>query len=131
MKARSAVLFLALVITWGVRVGAAGLFLGLTTPHDDNDDGAHHLGQAAADRGIPLRPGRHRRTGPAGQAHRHDGDAAAAAGLDEVRQFELLPRHHVIAKNNTYPTAMVVVLKLTGNFDVAEALKHASVDAEL
>jgi hypothetical protein len=37
----------------------------------------------------------------------------------------------MIAKNNTYPTAMVVVLRLTGNFDVAEALKHASVDAEM
>ena len=39
------------------------------------------------------------------------------------------PGTTMIAKNNTYPTAMVVVLKLTGNFDVAEALKHASVDA--
>ncbi|BBZ77501.1 hypothetical protein MANY_28380 [Mycolicibacterium anyangense] len=41
------------------------------------------------------------------------------------------PGTAVIAKNNTYPTAMVVVLKLTGNFDVAEALKHAPVDAEM
>lgn len=41
------------------------------------------------------------------------------------------PGTTMIAKNNTYPTAMVVVLKLTGNFDVAEALKHASVDAEM
>lgn len=41
------------------------------------------------------------------------------------------PGTEIIAKNNTYPTATVVVLKLTGNFDVAEALKHASVDAEL
>ncbi len=41
------------------------------------------------------------------------------------------PGTEVIAKNNTYPTAMVVVFKLTGNFDVAEALKHASVDAEM
>jgi len=41
------------------------------------------------------------------------------------------PGTEMIAKNNTYPTAMVVVLKLTGNFDVAEALKHASVDAEM
>lgn len=37
----------------------------------------------------------------------------------------------MIAKNNTYPTAMVIVFKLTGNFDVGEALKHASVDAEM
>ena len=41
------------------------------------------------------------------------------------------PGTEMIAKNNTYPTAMVVVLRLTGNFDVAEALKHASVDAEM
>ena len=41
------------------------------------------------------------------------------------------PGTTMIAKNNTYPTAMVVVLKLTGNFDVAEAPKHASVDAEM
>jgi hypothetical protein len=41
------------------------------------------------------------------------------------------PGTEIIAKNNTYPTAMVVVLRLTGNFDVAEALKHASVDAEM
>mgnify|MGYP000738750532 CR=1 FL=1 len=44
---------------------------------------------------------------------------------------ERKPAATMIAKNNTYPTAMVVVLKLTGNFDVAEALKHASVDAEM
>ncbi|MCI4674756.1 LpqN/LpqT family lipoprotein [Candidatus Mycolicibacterium alkanivorans] len=41
------------------------------------------------------------------------------------------PGTEMIAKNNTYPTAMVVVLRLTGNFDVGEALKHASVDAEM
>ena len=37
----------------------------------------------------------------------------------------------VIAKNDTYPTAMLVVLRLTGNFDVKEAIKHGYVDAEL
>ena len=41
------------------------------------------------------------------------------------------PGTEAIAKNNTYPTAMVMVFKLTGNFDVAEALKHAPADAEL
>ncbi len=41
------------------------------------------------------------------------------------------PGTEMIAKNNTYPTAIVVVLRLTGNFDVAEALKHADVDAEM
>lgn len=37
----------------------------------------------------------------------------------------------VIAKNDTYPTAMLVVLRLTGNFDVNEAIEHGYVDAEL
>ena len=41
------------------------------------------------------------------------------------------PGTEMIAKNNTYPTAMVVILRLTGNFDVAQALEHASVDAEM
>ena len=37
----------------------------------------------------------------------------------------------VIAKGDTYPTAMLVVLKLTGDFDVNEAIKHGYADAEL
>ncbi|BBY57542.1 hypothetical protein MSAR_06780 [Mycolicibacterium sarraceniae] len=41
------------------------------------------------------------------------------------------PGTEVIAKNDTYPTAMVIVFKLSGNFDVGEALQHASADAEV
>lgn len=41
------------------------------------------------------------------------------------------PGTEAIAKNNTYPTALVLVFKLDGNFDVAEALKHADDDAEM
>jgi hypothetical protein len=41
------------------------------------------------------------------------------------------PGTEAIAKNNTYPTAMVMVFKLDGNFDVAKALEHAPADAEL
>lgn len=41
------------------------------------------------------------------------------------------PGTEVIAKNNTYPTAMVMVFRLNGNFDVREALRHASADAEI
>lgn len=37
----------------------------------------------------------------------------------------------VIAKGDTYPTAMVMVFKLTGNFDADEAIKHGYADAEL
>jgi Probable lipoprotein LpqN len=41
------------------------------------------------------------------------------------------PGTRVIAKGDTYPTAMLVVLKLTGDFDVNEAVKHGYVDAEM
>lgn len=41
------------------------------------------------------------------------------------------PGTEAIAKGNTYPTALVMVFKLDGNFDVAEALEHADDDAEL
>ena len=40
------------------------------------------------------------------------------------------PGTEVIAKEGTDSMATVVVLKLSGNFDVGEALKHANVDAE-
>jgi len=41
------------------------------------------------------------------------------------------PGTTAIALNNTYPTAMVMVFKLSGNFDVPAALQHADDDAEL
>lgn len=42
------------------------------------------------------------------------------------------PGTEAIAKNNTYPTAMVMVFKLEGNnFDVPAAMKHANDDALL
>lgn len=53
------------------------------------------------------------------------------AGWTKYTNSNFSPGTEVIAKNNTYPTAMVIVFKLTGNFDVGEALKHASVDAEM
>ena len=37
----------------------------------------------------------------------------------------------MIAKGDTYPTAMLMVFKLNGDFDVNEAIKHGYVDAEL
>jgi hypothetical protein len=39
------------------------------------------------------------------------------------------PTTQVISKGEKYPTAMLVVFKLSGNFDVAEAIKHANADA--
>ena len=39
------------------------------------------------------------------------------------------PGTEAIAKNNNYPTALVMVFKLDGNFDVAAALQHAGLSA--
>jgi hypothetical protein len=43
----------------------------------------------------------------------------------------LSPGTRVVAKGDTYPTAMLMVFRLNGNFDVNEALKHGYADAEL
>jgi len=43
----------------------------------------------------------------------------------------LSPGTRMIAKGTTYPTAMVIVFKLSGDFDVNEAIKHGYVDAEM
>jgi hypothetical protein len=41
------------------------------------------------------------------------------------------PGTEAIAKNNTYPTAMVMVFKLDGNFDIPAALEHGDDAAEV
>ena len=41
------------------------------------------------------------------------------------------PGTRVIAKGATYPTAMLLVFQLDGDFDVKDVLKHADGDAEL
>lgn len=41
------------------------------------------------------------------------------------------PGTEAIAKDNNYPTALLMVFKLDGNFDVQAALEHADDDAEL
>jgi hypothetical protein len=43
----------------------------------------------------------------------------------------LWPGTQVIAKGDTYPTAMLMIFKLRGDFNVPEAIKHGSADAEL
>jgi hypothetical protein len=43
----------------------------------------------------------------------------------------LSPGTEAIAKDNNYPTAMVMVFKLDGNFDIPAALEHADDDAEV
>lgn len=41
------------------------------------------------------------------------------------------PGTRMIAKGDTYPTAMLMVFELTGDFDVVQALAHGPADAQL
>ena len=52
-------------------------------------------------------------------------------GWTKYANSNFSPGTEAIAKNNTYPTAMVMVFKLNGNFDVPAAMTHANDDAEL
>ncbi len=52
-------------------------------------------------------------------------------GWEKYSNPNFAPGTEVIAKNNTYPTAMLIVLKLKGDFDVAEAIRHGYADAQL
>ncbi len=52
-------------------------------------------------------------------------------GWTKYSNPNLSPGTEAIAKNNTYPTAMVMVFKLDGNFDLPAAMKHANDDALL
>jgi Probable lipoprotein LpqN len=51
-------------------------------------------------------------------------------GWEPYVNTNFAPGTRVIAKGDTYPTAMVIVLKLTGDFNVEEAIKHGYADAE-
>ena len=53
------------------------------------------------------------------------------AGWTKYSNPNFSPGTEAIAKNNTYPTAMVMVFELDGNFDIPAALEHADDDAEL
>lgn len=52
-------------------------------------------------------------------------------GWSTYRNENLAPATAGIAKNNTYPTATVLVFKLEGGFDVPAAIAHANADALL
>ncbi|BBX20497.1 hypothetical protein CRI77_09600 [Mycolicibacterium duvalii] len=52
-------------------------------------------------------------------------------GWQPYQNPNLSPGTRVIAKGTTYPMAMLMVFELDGQFDVAEALEHANVDAEI
>ncbi len=57
-------------------------------------------------------------------------DVPTPAGWQPYVNANLSPGTRTIAKGDTYPTAMVLVFQLTGNFDAVEAVKHADGDAE-
>jgi hypothetical protein len=52
-------------------------------------------------------------------------------GWQQYSNPNFAPGTQVIAKGDTYPTAMLVVVRLNGPFDVNEAIKHGDVDAEM
>jgi hypothetical protein len=52
-------------------------------------------------------------------------------GWQKYSNPNFAPGTQVIAKGDTYPTAMLLVFKLTGDFDVNEAIRHGYADAEL
>lgn len=52
-------------------------------------------------------------------------------GWEKYSGANLSPGTEVVAKNNTYPTGILMVFKLHGDFDVTEAIKHANTDATL
>ena len=58
-------------------------------------------------------------------------DVPTPAGWQPYVNANLSPGTRTIAKGDTYPTAMVLVFQLTGNFDAVEAVKHADGDAEM
>ena len=51
--------------------------------------------------------------------------------MDHLRQPELRAWNRGDRQDNNYPTALLMVFKLDGNFDVQAALEHADDDAEL
>jgi len=52
-------------------------------------------------------------------------------GWEQYDNPNLAPGTRVLAKGDTYPTAMLMAFKLNGDFDVAEAIKHGDADAKL
>lgn len=54
----------------------------------------------------------------------------APKGWQQYSNSNLAPGTRVIAKGDTYPTAMLMVFRLDGDFDVAEAIGHADGDAK-
>jgi len=52
-------------------------------------------------------------------------------GWQKVEKPDITPATELIAKGGKYPTAMLMVFKLRGDFDPADVVKHGNADAEL
>jgi probable lipoprotein LpqN len=52
-------------------------------------------------------------------------------GWEKVDKPNVTPTTELIAKHGTYPTAMLMVFTLTGDFDAADVVKHGYADAQL
>ena len=46
-----------------------------------------------------------------------------------MQKPDIAPATELIAKDGKYPTAMLMVFKLRGDFDAADVVKHGNVDA--
>jgi hypothetical protein len=51
-------------------------------------------------------------------------------GWEKFSNPSITPATQAIAKNGSYPIAMLMVFKLRGDFDAADVIKHANADAE-
>ena len=52
-------------------------------------------------------------------------------GWQKVDKPNIAPTTEAIAKGDNFPTAMLMVFKLNGDFDAAELVKHGNADATL
>ncbi len=52
-------------------------------------------------------------------------------GWERVQKPDITPATELIAKDGKYPTAMLMVFKLRGDFDAADVVRHGNVDAQL
>ena len=53
------------------------------------------------------------------------------AGWAKVEKPDIAPTTETIAKGDNFPTAMLMVFKLNGDFDPADVVKHGNADATL
>jgi hypothetical protein len=52
-------------------------------------------------------------------------------GWEKIERADITPATELIAKHGKYPTAMLMVFALRGNFDAADVVAHGNADAEL